>query len=329
MAGNARTLDVTAPDLGDGASGRDSPPRGIAVSPLLRTIGIALGIATRLGAEIHAAVRDRELVAAADALKGATALEPGGPSALFGRLGVTPVYSRLASLDTLDYAEHTLWSSSSNSDIVPRRRLIGEAGRLNDVADGSYDALLASHVLEHLANPLGALAEWQRVVRPGGHLLLVVPHRDGTFDHRRPVTTLEHMRHDAQLETGEDDLTHLEEVLALHDLARDPGARNRAVFEQRCRENFAIRGMHHHVFVSGSVVELCHAARLEVLSLWPKRPFHIVCLCRVGASGHPGLSESELSKVLSHSPFASDQVESRLHSSRTPTTFDAPSITAT
>jgi hypothetical protein len=73
--------------------------------------------------------------------------------------------------------------------------------------------------------------------------------------------------------------------------------------------------MHHHVFVSRSVVELCAAAGLEVLLLRPSRPVHIVCLCRVGTDGHPGLNESEISKALSHRPFASDQVESRLHRS--------------
>ena len=31
------------------------------------------------------------------------------------------------------------------------------------------------------------------VTGAGGALLLVVPHREGTFDHRRPVTELEHL----------------------------------------------------------------------------------------------------------------------------------------
>ncbi|MFI5037024.1 MAG: methyltransferase domain-containing protein [Solirubrobacterales bacterium] len=246
----------------------------------------------------------------ANALKGAVTLEPGGPSALFGRLGVSPVYSRLASLDTLDYAERTLWSGSSQVDIEPRRRLIGEAGRLEEVPDDAYDALLVSHVFEHLANPLGALGEWQRVVRPGGHLLLVVPHRDGTFDHRRPVTSLEHMREDADLGTGEDDLTHLEEVLALHDLERDPGAPNREVFEQRCRENPSTRAMHHHVFVSRTVLETCRATGLEVLLLRPKLPCNIVCLCRVGEGLGDGLDYQGLSRILTRSPFPSDRADS-------------------
>jgi SAM-dependent methyltransferase len=273
------------------------------------TVDRLLGAAGRLRAELDAVSRERELVAVAETLRGADALEPGGPSALFGRVGLVPVYPRLAALDTLDYSENTLWSASSTSDIEPRRRLIGEAGRLDEVPDADYDALLASHVIEHLANPLGALAEWQRVLRPGGHLLLVVPHRDGTFDHRRPVTTLEHMRRDAELETGEDDLTHLEEVLELHDLDLDPGAPDRFAFEQRCRDNLAIRGMHHHVFVTRSVLELCRAAGLEVIALRAKRPFHIVCLCRTGHQEHPRSSEPLLWTELRRSPFLSDRAE--------------------
>ncbi|HXR28582.1 MAG TPA: methyltransferase domain-containing protein [Solirubrobacteraceae bacterium] len=266
------------------------------------------GLKWRLYSELQAARRDRSLTAAADALRGAVALEPGGPSELFGRLGLTPAYSRLAALDILDYAERTLWSDDGQIDIKPRRRLIGEAGKLEAVADHSYDALLASHVLEHLANPLGALAEWQRVVRPGGHILLVVPHRDGTFDHLRPVTTLAHMREDAERQTGEDDATHREEILALHDLELDPGAPSREVFEQRCRDNAETRSMHHHVFVTRTVVDLCRETGLEVLIVRPELPFNILCLSRVpdGRNGE-GIGDVELQRILGASPFASDR----------------------
>ena len=58
------------------------------------------GIRARLYSELRAARRHRSLTQAADRLRGAVALEPGGPSALFGRLGLVPVYSRLAALDT-------------------------------------------------------------------------------------------------------------------------------------------------------------------------------------------------------------------------------------
>ena len=265
-----------------------------------------------LGGARDALYRDRDLIARTRELQGAVALEPGGPSSLFGRYGAIPVYPRLGALDTLDYRERTLWSADSKPPEALRRMLIGEARHMGDIPADSYDAVLASHVLEHIADPLGALAEWQRVVRPGGHILLVVPHREGTFDRRREVTTVEHLRSDAERETGEEDLTHLEEILELHDMDRDPGAESRELFEGRCRENASTRAMHHHVFDSRSVVEMCKAAGLGVLAIRPRRPFHIVCLCRVGDgdTSHgdtPQLGENELANALARSPFKSDR----------------------
>jgi SAM-dependent methyltransferase len=44
-------------------------------------------------------------------------------------------------------------------------------------ADGSQDAILASHVLEHIGNSREVLADWYRVLRIGGYLVLFVPHK--------------------------------------------------------------------------------------------------------------------------------------------------------
>ena len=41
--------------------------------------------------------------------------------------------------------------------------------------DGEVDAVHASHVLEHVAPPENYLREWFRVLRVGGHLVLMVP----------------------------------------------------------------------------------------------------------------------------------------------------------
>lgn len=46
--------------------------------------------------------------------------------------------------------------------------------------DGSFDVLVSTEVLEHLERPRDGLAEYLRVVRPGGHLVLTVP--NGPFD---------------------------------------------------------------------------------------------------------------------------------------------------
>lgn len=64
---------------------------------------------------------------------------------------------------------------------------------LRVLADASQDALVASHVIEHLANPVAALVEFQRVLRPGGQLVLVVPDREHTFDWVRAPTPYAHL----------------------------------------------------------------------------------------------------------------------------------------
>jgi SAM-dependent methyltransferase len=251
--------------------------------------------------------RDRSVLRAARWLSGAKALELGGPSAVFGANGLMPVYSQLAELDMVDFAEHTLWSDTQSSETLPSgKRIIGEAANLSTIASGGYDAVLASHVIEHVANPLGALDEWKRVIKPDGLVVLVVPHRDGTFDHQRPLTTLDHLGEDQALGRGEDDLTHLEEILALHDLSRDPGAPDRETFVERCHANATTRGMHHHVFATRSVAELCRAADLELLHLKALLPFHVVAVCRSSTNDTRDTSRLVLAKALDASPFSSD-----------------------
>ena len=56
--------------------------------------------------------------------------------------------------------------------------------------DNSVDFVLSSHVIEHFPDPIKALKEWHRVVRPGGYLFIIAPHKERTFDRQRPRTTL-------------------------------------------------------------------------------------------------------------------------------------------
>jgi SAM-dependent methyltransferase len=58
-------------------------------------------------------------------------------------------------------------------------------------ADDAFDFVFASHVIEHFADPIRALKEWVRVARK--YVVLVVPHRDRTFDRGRALTTAEEL----------------------------------------------------------------------------------------------------------------------------------------
>lgn len=44
--------------------------------------------------------------------------------------------------------------------------------------NGSLDYIVASHLLEHLVDPFAALAEWARVLKPGGKLYITMPNHD-------------------------------------------------------------------------------------------------------------------------------------------------------
>jgi SAM-dependent methyltransferase len=77
--------------------------------------------------------------------------------------------------------------------------------------DHSLDYVIASHVLEHVANPVAALAEWYRVVRPGGIIYFVVPNRLSAFDRPRELTTVEHMLDDHLAGATAHDPTHIDE----------------------------------------------------------------------------------------------------------------------
>jgi len=63
---------------------------------------------------------------------------------------------------------------------VPAELVQGDARRL-PFPDASFDAVLLSEVLEHVADDRGALAELRRVLRPGAPLAISVPNRRYPF----------------------------------------------------------------------------------------------------------------------------------------------------
>jgi SAM-dependent methyltransferase len=217
---------------------------------------------------------------------GRSGLEIGGPTRLFS--GEIPVYSKIARLDNVNFSRSTTWEGEiveGNTFVFHPRRPAGrqyllEATDLSPIRDGSYDVVVSSHTLEHSANPLQALAEWRRVLREGGTLLVVIPHKERTFDHRRPVTAFEHLVDDFERGTTEDDLTHFDEIMRLHDVDLDPGIDDVDAFTARSKENATNRCFHQHVFDTELALRTVDHAELEVLVVEPMLPCHIILVAR-------------------------------------------------
>lgn len=79
--------------------------------------------------------------------------------------------------------------------------------------DHSLDYVVTSHVLEHVANPIAALAEWCRVLRPGGIIYLLLPDRRLTWDRFRTPTPVDHLFADFERGTTAADGTHIDEFV--------------------------------------------------------------------------------------------------------------------
>jgi SAM-dependent methyltransferase len=227
-------------------------------------------------------------IEALQVLKGKKGLEIAGPSRIFRRKGSIPVYKYIGSLDDFSFPRpverggRNLSPGFTYNFLKFRKsgyQYIGDAVSLSQISNETYDFLIASHVLEHIANPLKALKEWIRVCKVGGYLLLVVPHKDFTFDHKRPVTSLEHFIQDFQKEVGEDDLTHVEEVLALTDISRDGAIQTLEDLKKRAENNPTNRCLHHHVFDIDSVVQLFDHMDIQVEAI-AQKGLHIGILGR-------------------------------------------------
>jgi SAM-dependent methyltransferase len=129
-----------------------------------------------------------------DGLKG---VEIGGAAHNDFKVDVLNV-DRYAEMDTVyKDAERQLWGRAKPVDIIA-------PGHELPLDDDSFDFVLASHVIEHIPDPIAALKEWARVARR--YVVLVVPHRDRTFDRDRPLTPLSELieRHESGFTSEED-----------------------------------------------------------------------------------------------------------------------------
>lgn len=209
-------------------------------------------------------------------------IEVGGPTDLFASMNL---YNGECRLDCINPLQETVWSKQlegspfkSKAGVELGVNFIKEATNLQGIPDGKYDFIAASHVLEHIANPLLALKEWKRITKPGARFLLVLPWKDATFDHRRPITLFDDLLHHLQNNTDEHDLSHLNEILTLHDLTMDLPAGTLAQFTERSKHNFQNRCLHHHVFDFHLIEQCLRFFDIVTVDVHLVQPFHQIVL---------------------------------------------------
>jgi SAM-dependent methyltransferase len=153
--------------------------------------------------------------------------------------GVRVTYTDSFSTDALKQ----VWAREVDGHDIAAIDVVTDATTLDGIADASFDFVVASHVLEHLENPISGLRHALRVLRPGGVLLLALPDRRATFDAARPPTPLAHVIRDYCGGVPASRRRHYEEwVTLVEHLSGDEAARRAGELE---RQRYPI---HFHVW---------------------------------------------------------------------------------
>jgi len=197
--------------------------------------------------------------------------EIGGPTTLF-----YPIYNLIKSCDCINFSSNTVWTGELTTDYVISNKKLGnqfimDGTNLTNISDCTYDFILSSNNLEHIANPLKAVLEWKRVLQGGGLLLILVPQKEFMFDHKREITQFVHILNDFEQNIKEDDLTHLDEILKYHDLNMDRPAGTYEEFKKRSLNNVENRCLHHHVYdldTLEQMLEYCDIAVIDKFSAY-------------------------------------------------------------
>ena len=102
----------------------------------------------------------------------------------------------------------------------------------------------------------------------------------GNFDHKRSDTTIEHLITDYKRDIGEDDMTHYDEIIKLHDLNMHPGIKiNLDEHIRICKDNFKNRNMHHHIFSQKLIFKMLEFCNFEVIN-YSETNEDLITLCQ-------------------------------------------------
>ena len=107
----------------------------------------------------------------------------------------------------------------------------------------------------------------KRVIRDDSLIIVIVPHKDITFDHKREITCLDSLIQYFNEHVKEGEIFHLnlERIYKDYDLAFDPPAGDLNSFKARTLENMSNRALHQTVFNTQLLLEMFNWAKIKIL----------------------------------------------------------------
>jgi predicted SAM-dependent methyltransferase len=171
--------------------------------------------------------------------------------ALHMPLGV-PRSARVKYVDRLSVPDLRKHYPELNDKNLVEVDIIADGERLESISDATQDFVIANHFVEHCQNPIAAILNMFRVLKPGGVLYLALPDKRCSFDVDRPVTPFEHLLRDYHDGPAWSRRQHFEEWTRLV---------NKVLDDEEAERQIALNlemdySIHYHVWTQAEMFEL-------------------------------------------------------------------------
>ena len=137
--------------------------------------------------------------------------------------------------------------------------MVADGEKLDPIANESCDFVIANHMIEHARNPIEAIENMLRVLKPDGILYCAIPDKRFTFDAERPITPFDHLRRDYEEGPEWSDRDHYLEWTTKVEKIADPKAIEKRASQLRARR----ANIHFHVWTQREIIELFFRLRAE------------------------------------------------------------------
>lgn len=128
---------------------------------------------------------------------------------------------------------------------------VDDGESLASIPDASQDFVIANSIMEHFQNPLKALVNMMRVLKPGGILFAGIPDKRYIFDKQRPVTPYAHILEEYRTGKPEIYKHYLDWTTHLFDLKSEEEIRKKA--EELMAADYSI---HYHCWTQNEILEM-------------------------------------------------------------------------